>query len=302
MLPPIGAFFETELSRRVVLYDVSKILPTGAGHYRTRSVPGIDRVYVHKSGADGLPGFAGCYAMAHYTTAPPPPKGHGRGWPGAPYHFWISRTCDQDSEGRWVVYRCQGDGVWSNHSGQYANERGIAIALQGNYDSEWDLLSSGRPRIMREPSDAQLTCLEALVDWAVEKYRLKLPDGLSGHWEAPHPKRVCPGDFLRQWVIDRRGAPSDHVDNGTVAIPVADATEIDVAHPTPRTLQKAIAALGYDPGPLDGIWGYRSRAALEQFQREAGLDADGWYGPLTARALLQALRDRGLSRLDVEGV
>ena len=289
-----GAKFEAQISKRVVLYDVSHQLPVGRKQYKTRSVPGIDRLFIHKSGADGPPGYKGCVGMARFCTAEEP---DGRDWPGAPYHFWNARVPDVDERGCYVLYRCQPDNVWSNHSGKYANERGIAHCVQGNYDSEWDLLSTGRPRITKEPTDAQMAVLEDFVDWAIDRYRLKLPEGLSGHWEAPKPKRVCPGDFLRQWVCERRGTLPKLVENGTVAIPQSERGEVDLSRPSVEVLQRALHLAGFDPGPIDGLWGYRSRKALERFQAEHELVVDGHYGPMTAGRLLEALRAKGVASL-----
>lgn len=43
-----------------------------------------------------------------------------------------------------------------------------------------------------------------------------------------------------------------------------------------ETLQKYLAALGYDPGPADGVPGARTRAAIRAYQGAAGLPADGY--------------------------
>ncbi len=51
-------------------------------------------------------------------------------------------------------------------------------------------------------------------------------------------------------------------------------------------VQRALAAKGYRPGPLDGIWGRQTAAALRAFQADKGLKADGILGPLTMAALL----------------
>lgn len=59
-------------------------------------------------------------------------------------------------------------------------------------------------------------------------------------------------------------------------------------------IQRRLAALGLDPGPLDGAWGPRSRAALVSFQRKSGLEADGVPGPKSVAAL-QGGDDRGAS-------
>jgi uncharacterized protein (TIGR02594 family) len=51
-------------------------------------------------------------------------------------------------------------------------------------------------------------------------------------------------------------------------------------------VQRALHDLGYDPGPVDGIWGRRSIRALRDYQRAHGLTPDGIVGPLTLRQLL----------------
>ena len=40
-------------------------------------------------------------------------------------------------------------------------------------------------------------------------------------------------------------------------------------------LQKLLASAGYDPGPLDGAMGPRTRVAIEEYQRDHGLPVDG---------------------------
>lgn len=51
------------------------------------------------------------------------------------------------------------------------------------------------------------------------------------------------------------------------------------------TLQSRLGRLGFDCGRVDGILGARTARALEDFQRNCGVDADGICGPATARAL-----------------
>ncbi len=52
-----------------------------------------------------------------------------------------------------------------------------------------------------------------------------------------------------------------------------------------RQIQEQLAAAGYDPGPIDGLMGPRTRAAVQQFQQANGLQVDGDPGPLTQAAL-----------------
>jgi peptidoglycan hydrolase-like protein with peptidoglycan-binding domain len=52
-----------------------------------------------------------------------------------------------------------------------------------------------------------------------------------------------------------------------------------------RRLQRRLAAAGFDPGPIDGLYGPRTAAATERFQATTGLAADGVAGPRTLVAL-----------------
>ncbi len=50
-------------------------------------------------------------------------------------------------------------------------------------------------------------------------------------------------------------------------------------------LQKKLTEVGHDPGPLDAVFGPRTRKALVGFQRAAKLRPDGVLGPITREAL-----------------
>lgn len=59
-----------------------------------------------------------------------------------------------------------------------------------------------------------------------------------------------------------------------------------------RRLQRALAELGYDVSP-DGEFGPGTTAAVQDFQEDAGLPADGIAGPATAQAINAELSGRG---------
>lgn len=53
-------------------------------------------------------------------------------------------------------------------------------------------------------------------------------------------------------------------------------------------VQRRLAALGYVVGPLDGVYGPMTAAAVRAFQADRGLLPDAIVGPLTRRALARA--------------
>ena len=60
--------------------------------------------------------------------------------------------------------------------------------------------------------------------------------------------------------------------------------------PEVRTLQRALAHLGYPPGTIDGQYGPSTTQAVKSFQTAHGLTADGVCGPQTITALKNALK------------
>jgi murein L,D-transpeptidase YcbB/YkuD len=56
---------------------------------------------------------------------------------------------------------------------------------------------------------------------------------------------------------------------------------IQVDGVSPIELQKALVRAGYNPGPVDGHIGKKTKAAVRKFQRKHGLPADGFVGEKT---------------------
>ena len=53
-------------------------------------------------------------------------------------------------------------------------------------------------------------------------------------------------------------------------------------------VQRALSALGYRPGPLDGIRGRLTIRAVKAFQADHGLTVDGIVGPRTREKLFES--------------
>jgi peptidoglycan hydrolase-like protein with peptidoglycan-binding domain len=58
---------------------------------------------------------------------------------------------------------------------------------------------------------------------------------------------------------------------------------------TMLVVQQDLTALGYYTGPIDGIAGDETRAAVAKFQADAGIEADGEFGPNTDAAMVPLL-------------
>lgn len=68
-------------------------------------------------------------------------------------------------------------------------------------------------------------------------------------------------------------------------------------NPFLKKVQEALAARGYDPGPIDGRDGPKTRKAVTAFQQDSGLDPDGQVGTLTENRLFT----EQLSRISFDG-
>jgi peptidoglycan hydrolase-like protein with peptidoglycan-binding domain/DNA invertase Pin-like site-specific DNA recombinase len=58
--------------------------------------------------------------------------------------------------------------------------------------------------------------------------------------------------------------------------------------PPVRVVQRTLRRLGWQPGPVDGLYGPRTSAAVTRFQSAARVAADGIVGPRTRQALTRA--------------
>ena len=131
------------------------------------------------------------------------------------------------------------------------------ILVDGNFSGPHN------PGSSEEPTPEQVNSLEAirLGFWSLFNMR-----EVTTHSE--HGKVACPGETLENWA-------RAHVLPKTPFVSITSEIEI----------QKALAHLGYAPGPIDGKIGKRTTIAIIAFQREKCLTPDGKVGPITLAAL-----------------
>ena len=76
----------------------------------------------------------------------------------------------------------------------------------------------------------------------------------------------------------RFARPGDDATPGRLTIPPA-------RQPFVLEAQRALRDLGYDPGPIDGLFGPKTRAALEKYQTTERLPVTGQLDALTIERL-----------------
>lgn len=64
------------------------------------------------------------------------------------------------------------------------------------------------------------------------------------------------------------------------------------SRPTMKQIQLALRNAGYDPGPIDGKKGRKTKEAVRAFQKANGLRADGYVGKKTWAALREYLENK----------
>ncbi len=85
---------------------------------------------------------------------------------------------------------------------------------------------------------------------------------------------------------------SSPTDSSSVSTVVTTVPEFElflgVVDPTVISLQEALDVLGYDAGPIDGVLGPDTAAAVEAFQTDMGIEPSGYVNAETARAIAEA--------------
>ena len=266
----------------------------GASAYK--QIPGrkVEQIIFHHSAGGFYDGAKAVERIADYAIAPPiyardekglvllTPKGKrklaggGRGWPGVPYTFVIpARPASED--GKLVLYRVWDDEWQTWHTGGVHNAHGVGVCMAGWYASRHDLLAE---HAWARPTEEAMICAEHLVDYLADRYRLLLSaDTLASHAELGKP--ACPGDFVENWVREKRGElPLRQIEQAR-----EDARPLT----TPKQIQLALVELGYNPGEVDGFWGPFTANALRAFQTSEGIRADGIFGPISRLVMRQAL-------------
>lgn len=226
------------------------------------------------------------YVVIHHTDMPNPPKDLSRatvdgakqlarsiqgahmgefGWNDSGHNF-LNTTGGVLLEGRQGSLNAikRGRCVRSAHAGSVKGNESPGIENEGNFMTyqmnakQWESLVELCVSI----------CSSCRID----------PDNIKGHRDFSPTN--CPGNWLysqlprlRQDVRKRLDAPiGDYLREGDTGVKV-------------KELQERLKAQGFNPGPIDSIFGIGTVQAVISFQKYHGLNADGVVGPTTWKVL-----------------
>ena len=220
--------------------------------YRTRSISEIKNIAIHHSATTS--GSAEAFARYHVNQLD---------WPGIAYHYVVNKDGSIDF--------CHDHKVISYHVGN-SNRRSIGICMVGDFRSQM---------LEKVQKEATLELVKKLLN------ELNLTvDDVWGHVEFPgYSWKPCPSISMEQFrasLMDGEVTPVEAVssDSNHREILTRGDSGADV-----KELQEKLKDLGYDPGPIDGIYGPLTVDAVERFQRSARIGVDGVVGPETRHAL-----------------
>jgi hypothetical protein len=222
----------------------------------------------------------------------------------------------RDAETAWHKdahwYRNDPDANWERvHSGSQSDEWGALVrCMEEDPVAAWKSASYGVGQLMgwhadllgfdsarRMAGKAMAGGIPAQIkQWG--KYIERDKDGAmldalrSGDWETFVRFYNGPGQipYYTNALVMRYEEAVD-----VLANPPSDAEAI--ALDTWRARQQALVALGYDPGPVDGVKGPSTTRALKAFQSDHGLNPDGWWGRYTEEHMHRALAEAGITSI-----
>jgi peptidoglycan hydrolase-like protein with peptidoglycan-binding domain len=183
----------------------------------------------------------------------------------------------------------------------FPHKHWFATACPGDIIVEW--LDAGRPAsgVVPEPSPAppsEATETRPMVRYgATGAAVVEMQDKLRAHGNDPGISDGIYGPQTQRALLQfqaQQGLVQDGVcgpitwarlDNEPVETGSTRVLQRGDRGADVMEVQHAVRRHGYDPGPIDGIFGGRTREAVLAFQAGAGIQVDGIVGPQTRAAL-----------------
>lgn len=247
------------MSKTVINRSGWNATPPAKPFTKRRSTVGIVLHHSGVKGADPGPAQVKAFERYHMKT---------RGWRGIAYNWLV------DADG--VIYEGRGHGVVGGATRGW-NSKTESICYTG-----W---GSG---------DIPERALESIA-WLVSDLQSRHGNKLWVKGHRDFASTSCPGTTLYHWLQDGMELKQDQSPNvDWVALrKYIDALGAQVAKKplsarfphgrgqAVRLVQRHLNGLGFDCGPVDGVYGRKTAAGVKAYQRSVGLKADGIVGKHT---------------------
>lgn len=232
----------------------NKLVIHSSKTYRRRETSDIKNIAIHHSATTS--GSAEAFARYHVNQLD---------WPGIGYHYVVNKDGSIDL--------CHDPEIVSYHVGN-SNGRALGICMVGDFRTQ-------------TLEDTQRNATLELVRKLLNDFNLTIYD-VWGHVEFPgYSWKPCPSismEQFRSFLREKGTIPSSPIfipnqPNNREILSIGDRGD-DV-----EAIQQKLKELGFNPGPVDGIFGPLTVDAVERFQRSARINVDGVVGPVTRKAL-----------------
>ena len=121
---------------------------------------------------------------------------------------------------------------------------------------------------------------EGLVQLYTHRVRLVLAELTHNTTDASHAAAA-----FAKTQVEARNWHTEHPDVTPCPAILRIVRQQPLLHEVNRAVQRRLRNLGFNPGPLDGIWGRKTTSALLRYQAAQGLPATGVLDRATIRAL-----------------
>ena len=179
-------------------------------------------------------------------------------------------------------------------------EAGQSAWDAGNVDealSQWrDAANAGDRRAMLELGRLYRQGLGVVQDY-VEAHKWLNLAASGGEAAALEERDALAAQMTPEQIATAQQKAADWQPGGATQAKAASPAQ-DTGQPPPqaiRAAQSLLAALGYQPGPADGVWGQGTKTAYQAFLRDMGMPQTDTLTPQALRAIQAAAEQQGIA-------
>jgi hypothetical protein len=235
-------------------------------NWKRREHEDIHGVVFHQTGGgDSVRGLAKYHMGPNHISRD--------GLPGIAYTLFVNKAGQ--------VYLCNDieDVTWSQGDRSQPgdeNKMFLSVCFGGKF-YPWP--GTKKETLEAQPTPEQMAVARKLWAFLMEGFKLTELD-LYGHYD--FGKEACPGDRLADFIED----VNDEFDWRAIE---SDGRPFDLT--LVEDQQAALELVGYDPGKVDGLWGKKTRQAMQEYQRDHRLPRTSRWHKLVSAELYRELKE-----------